>query len=575
MWQLLVDWFGSRLWMPHGHCFLWTPSLLWTMVSANLLVAAAYYSIPVALIVFVRRRQDLVHKWVFLFFALFIFGCGTTHIVKVMTIWHPVYWLQGIVDAFTAGISVATAVALWPLIPQLLAIPSRLQLEQANLSLQGEIRERETVQSLLYQERNALEQRVAERTAELQQINQQLQQEIVERQQTEQALRQSEVHFRHLADAMPQLVWTADPTGKVDYYNQRWREFQGLTPTVDGWEWQPILHPADQQPTAEAWTQALLSGETYEIEHRIHRADGEIRWYLSRAVPAFNDDGAIVRWYGTATDIHNYKQAEAERERLLVELAQEQTQLKDLTEKLEIRVQERTQQVRELAMKLALAEQAERKRVSQIIHDHVQQMLYAVQWRIHLMSLNMDPGKRAQNEAHFEDVDRLLNQAIHAARTLTVELSPPVLQNEGLPEAIRWLGAQMKEMHDLTVSIEFEGDCRVENWGLRVMIFQIVRELLFNVVKHAGVNQAFVTLRQSNGSLITTVRDDGQGFDPAQIANHHEDRRTGWGIYSIREQVALFDGTVQVETTPGAGAQITLHIPLLEAGRDDKVARSA
>jgi PAS domain S-box-containing protein len=456
--------------------------------------------------------------------------------------------------------------ALWPLLPQLLAIPSRMQLETANQSLQAEILERQAIEAILYQERGVLEQRVAERTAELQQANERLQQEIAEHRRAEEALKQSELHFRHLADAMPQLVWTAEPDGKVTYYNQRWREFKGLTPTMDGWEWQPILHLEDQQPTTNAWDRALATGETYEIEHRIYRVDGELRWYLSRAVPAHNDKGEINRWYGTATDIHSHKLGEAERERLLAELT-------GLTEMLETRVRERTQQVRELAVKLALAEQSERKRVSQIIHDHVQQMLYAIQWRIHLLSIDIPAPQQPSHQVHIEDINRLLSQAIQSARTLTVELSPPVLKNEGLPQAILWLGAQMKELHDLTVFGEFEGDCRVENHGLRVMIFQIVRELLFNVVKHAGVDQAFVTLQRVNNHLIAIVRDEGKGFDPAQVTIHRDNVYTGWGLHSIQEQLALFDGHVEVEASPGAGAQITLHIPLLPETADEGMTR--
>jgi two-component system, chemotaxis family, CheB/CheR fusion protein len=295
-----------------------------------------------------------------------------------------------------------------------------------------------------------------------------------------------------------------------------------------------------------------------------------LRWYLSRALPTHNDEGKINRWYGTATDIHTHKQAEVERERLLAELAQEQAQLTELTAMLETRVQERTQQVRALAMKLALAEQEERKRVSQIIHDHVQQMLYAVQWRIQLMKVEMSAEQHAAHSVHVEGIVQLLNQAIQAARTLTVELSPPVLRNEGLPEAIGWLGVQMKELHDLTVSVQFEGDCRVENRGLRVMIFQIVRELLFNVVKHAGVDQASVTLQRVNDHLIAVVGDDGKGFDPDQALIQRDNMYTGLGLYSIQEQLALFDGSIQIETRPGAGARISLRIPLLaEAAADD------
>jgi PAS domain S-box-containing protein len=129
----------------------------------------------------------------------------------------------------------------------------------------------------------------------------------------EQALRKSETRFRELADAMPQLVWTARPDGQVDYYNRRYQEFNGIAPAGDGiWDWNPVLHPEDVDATVHAWTQAVGSGEIYQIEHRVLTADGSYRWFLSRGLPARDEQGAIVKWYGTATDIHDLKQAERE-----------------------------------------------------------------------------------------------------------------------------------------------------------------------------------------------------------------------------------------------------------------------
>jgi PAS domain S-box-containing protein len=127
----------------------------------------------------------------------------------------------------------------------------------------------------------------------------------IERKQAERALQQSEERFRHLADSMPQLVWTARPDGKVDYYNHRYREYGGIEPGPDGaWAWGPVLHPDDLQATLDAWQHSLASGSMYEVEHRVRLANGEFRWHLSRGVPARNEQGEIVKWYGTATDIH-------------------------------------------------------------------------------------------------------------------------------------------------------------------------------------------------------------------------------------------------------------------------------
>jgi signal transduction histidine kinase len=117
------------------------------MVASNLFIAGAYYSIPLALVVLVRRRRDLVHRNVFVLFAIFIFACGTTHLVKIWTIWQPVYTLQSAVDVLTASASILTAIMLWPLLPHILKLPSPTQLQTANRALQWEVEERKSAEA--------------------------------------------------------------------------------------------------------------------------------------------------------------------------------------------------------------------------------------------------------------------------------------------------------------------------------------------------------------------------------------------------------------------------------------------
>lgn len=132
--------------------------------------------------------------------------------------------------------------------------------------------------------------------------------DITDRKQAEQELRDSENKFRQLADSMPQLVWTARPDGAVDYYNQRVHEYDGITPMDDGtWNWNPMLHEDDLKPTIEAWQRAIETGEEYKIEHRVRMIDGSYRWHLSRCVPARDENGQIIKWFGTATNIHDQK----------------------------------------------------------------------------------------------------------------------------------------------------------------------------------------------------------------------------------------------------------------------------
>jgi hypothetical protein len=125
--------------LPHGLCLTWRPELIWTHLLSDILVGLAYFSIPVGLLYFVWRRQDLAYKWIFLLFCGFILACGVTHFFGAWTLWHPDYVAQGAIKAFTAAISVVTAVVLWPLIPQALALPSPSQLREANSSLELQI----------------------------------------------------------------------------------------------------------------------------------------------------------------------------------------------------------------------------------------------------------------------------------------------------------------------------------------------------------------------------------------------------------------------------------------------------
>jgi len=160
--------------MPHGYCYLWTPWLLWTNVLADGLIALAYYSIPLALLQFVRRRRDLQFSWVFVLFSVFIFACGTTHVTSIWTIWNPDYALDAWTKVVTAGASISTAFLLWPLLPRALALPSPLQLQVALSQRELEIKERQRAESALAAANESLERRVAERTHALEQAEQRL-----------------------------------------------------------------------------------------------------------------------------------------------------------------------------------------------------------------------------------------------------------------------------------------------------------------------------------------------------------------------------------------------------------------
>ena len=130
---------------------------------------------------------------------------------------------------------------------------------------------------------------------------------------TQQALRESEVRYRNLADSMPLLIWTADPDGTVDYYNERWKEYAGIAPDEDGrWSRRMVLHSEDRDAGVAAWTEAVRTGTVYEAEQRVRMRDGSYRWHFTRGVPVRDESGAVRKWYGSSTDIHTLKTVEEE-----------------------------------------------------------------------------------------------------------------------------------------------------------------------------------------------------------------------------------------------------------------------
>jgi signal transduction histidine kinase len=174
MLEFLTNLFNADF-MPHGGCMRWDRQVVWLHLISDAFIALAYYSIPVALVYFIRRRRDLAFQNVFVWFCAFIFACGTTHLMSVWTLYDPVYRLEGVIKAVTALVSVYTAFLLWPLIPRALALPSPSQLEAANRELAFQIHERRQAEERIRQMNTELERRVAERTEELQRSTQETQ----------------------------------------------------------------------------------------------------------------------------------------------------------------------------------------------------------------------------------------------------------------------------------------------------------------------------------------------------------------------------------------------------------------
>ncbi|WP_445638313.1 histidine kinase [Nostoc sp. DSM 114161] len=323
MHDFVINLFSGGSFIPHGHCYLWKPGLVWLHIISDAIIALAYYSIPLALFYFVRKREDLPFSWIFLLFAAFIVFCGTTHIAEIWTLWHPTYWLSGILKATTAMVSLFTAIELVPLVPQALALPSPLQLKEANKALSAQIEERLAVENQLRRLQEELEQRVEARTAELVEVNQQLQQEIDERHRVEAALRTSRERLV-LAQQVGKIgtcEWKFQ-TGEL-IWTEEMEALFGLAPgSFEGSyeHWLKRLHPDDRSKAHLAAQRTVTQGADFDTQWRIILPDGRIRWIAAKA-KIFADEGQANRLIGVNMDITEYKEVQQELQQTLQTLS--------------------------------------------------------------------------------------------------------------------------------------------------------------------------------------------------------------------------------------------------------------
>jgi signal transduction histidine kinase len=194
-------------------------------------------------------------------------------------------------------------------------------------------------------------------------------------------------------------------------------------------------------------------------------------------------------------------------------------------------------------------------------------MLYAIQINLTFVRQDAEAGNILAALEQMTEVEQWLRQGIEMTRQLTVDLSPPILKSEGLTEALNWLITQMKQIHKLEVLLTAEHAFRMPDEDMRVLLFQIIRELLFNIVKHAGTDRVTVDLRSQNDQLVIQISDEGHGFNVAEAETRAE-REGRFGLFSVRERVGLFGGRMEIDSVPGAGTRILIYIPIYEALRE-------
>ncbi len=290
------------------------------------------------------------------------------------------------------------------------------------------------------------------------------------------------------------------------------------------------VHPEDRRNLAEAVGRTQSGKSDLECEYRVRMQDGRYHWILGKGKPVQWQRGRPVRVLGISQDITERKRTEE-------------------------MLKKRSQQLAELAARLILTEHGERRRLADLLHDDLQQLLVGARMQLH--AITEERGLAGHRQ--FRRLQHILGETLEMSRAITRDLAPPVVPQRHLDAALHWLARDMQRRHRLKVEVYAADICAAMDDARAVLLFTAARELLLNVVKHAGVSRAILGLRFPEKRMELEVVDRGMGFDASDADLVQSN--TGFGLLSIRERAELLGGKLVISSAPRKGTRVVLSLP--------------
>jgi PAS domain S-box-containing protein len=349
--------------------------------------------------------------------------------------------------------------------------------------------------------------------------------DITERKQAENAVRESEQRFRLVANTAPVLIWMSGTDKLCNYFNQPWLEFTGRPLEAEmGNGWTDGVHPEDLKRCLDTYTQGFDRRESFQMQYRLRRQDGEYRWVVDIGVPRFNPDGSFAGYIGSCIDITDRRRTE--------------------------------EALANMGRRLIEAHEEERTWIARELHDDINQ-------RIALLAIELERWNQCLPESavdlhdHIHHARERLSDVAKDIQSLSHRLHSSKLEYLGIVAAAKSFCKELSEQHNVRVEFNHADIPRAIPKEISLCLFRVLQEALQNAVKHSGARHFHVELRSTSEEICLTVSDPGVGFD-----RHGAMNLKGLGLISMRERLQLVNGEFSIDSEPDRGTTIYARVPL-------------
>ncbi|MDD5030154.1 MAG: ATP-binding protein [Rhodoferax sp.] len=527
--------------IPHGYCLSWSPTLVFTFVVSDLLIFLSYFSMPLALIYFARKRQDFPYRWLLWLFSAFIMACGATHLMGVVVLWQPMYGLDALLKAITAVISVGTAIALWPLLPHALKRPSPTQWRRANEALQREIGQRRQVENAL---------RVANAQAE-------------------ENLQRKVLLLAAIVESCNEAVIGKTLDGTIATWNRAAEKIFGYSAQQMIGQSASRLIPPERLHEEHDFLACVLHGESiFQFETQRVRQDGALIDVTFTVSPILDEKGHVCGASIVASDITERKRAHAELQRISQELRM-------LNQTLEARVTERTA---ELAQANALLAESgadlqrsnrELEQFAYVASHDLQEPLRMVVGFVQLLE------KRLADKLDSETSEFMafaVDGALRMQKLIQDILTYSRVSNRGAPPATVDSALAVTDALVLLGNKVTDSGTLVQAEGLplvradRTQLVQLFQNLIGNAIKFCrdGAPKIQIQAVRQGAQWRFSMTDNGIGIAQEyrervfgifqRLHTRQEYEGTGIGLAICKRIVERHGGTIGVEAASGGGS---------------------